>query len=643
MTKVFYRPQLNRCWVSEFVFYCSVFLLIFGVRLSLIHAFGVQTPYWDEWGMGGYLANYVNQGFDWSKIANPTNSHRFAFNSLISTLLFDMNQQQWDPLVSMVSNALIWSAIGVFLIRIIRLQNVDLNTRFIVGMVLLLWLFPTSLVNALWGMQTHTYTMILFSVLGCWWVTKPSGHIKWYLSFILLFFASLTLSGGAMAAVAVSGVYCLLFFFKAKTTKPAIATIVFSSIAAAAGLTLLFIQPSSSYGGGEFSLANATSSFTLALAWPRHDLHLPALIFAAPVLILLKRVLIDKVPTTRFIEFIFCLYAFIVCLAIAIGFARAGDGGGPARRYMEYLSLAVLVSSFALCVLQCKSLRLSKHLNYVLIFSWFLTFLSGFPLQSYIVQETIKEREYLKPIQENTVKSYLHTLDRSHLDNKGFQHVPFPNIDNFIKLLDRMVTADTLPYDFQVRPELKHSHSLTADQIKESPFTKNGTLMASTNTIGTKLIEEDIIGSYMRGPLGMKGVGKFVSNEFELLRPYVAVPIIGYLGYPSTSLTLVNERAGVTIPIVPQEIGSKFAEKWRNIIVEIPRGARGTYRLIAEDLNDQIWIGFAPPRTVGRMSYLTHRLLNNAHYFWQLGVILLLLILVPSISSTLSKRENEHR
>lgn len=56
-------------------------------------------PYWDDWGIGGFLHNYLNGGVAFADFFTPVNEHRMLFNRLISVAVFELNQQQWDPMI----------------------------------------------------------------------------------------------------------------------------------------------------------------------------------------------------------------------------------------------------------------------------------------------------------------------------------------------------------------------------------------------------------------------------------------------------------------------------------------------------------------------------------------------------------------
>jgi len=604
-------------------------LIIFGVRLEVIDAFAVMTPYWDDWGMGGFLNKSITQNLGFIDFVHEANEHRLVFNRLLSLALFNANQQQWDPMVMMVANSLIWTISGLFIVHFARQNAHSINVTIFVGFLLLLWTLPLSLVNILWGIQTHTYTMILFSILGCWYSGKEPLSIKWWFGIFSLAAASLTLAGGTFAAFAVVGTQALIWISNSDNRRKSMTTLLAACATGIFGLILILIQDGNSAPPAHQTFISSAKTFFITLAWPMAKDVWPAFVFMAPILVLAVQSIKNRTVAQPMTRFALSLYGFVVIVALAIAYARGADGMGPARRYFEFLALSSVASFLSLLLIYRAKSAFSGKLFIVLLASWISVFIWALPWLSYVSKATLQERSVLKPIQEKLVKHYLASKDKQGLLGQPFRHVPFPDPHAMATILDDFKSSDILPYTLQApSPIIRHPDTQPKEK-ERSAFIKNGTFKASTATMGFQYFNEDVFGSYKPRDNGMKATGKFESGDFRIDRPYVAIPVTGYLGFNGLSLTLSNVLTGEKIAIEPNQVSSDYAERWRHILVKAPRGY---YRLIAEDQNPKLWFGFATPRTVGRMSYQTQTLLDHGHWVWKIGLFLLFLALRDQIT-----------
>lgn len=138
-------------------------------------------PYWDDWGFASFLQDYQNGKLTFADFLVPINEHRMFFNRLISVAVFELNHQQWDPVVMMLINAGIWTLSGVLLLYITIKHQRQFNALPLILIILMICLYPVSPVNALWGVQTHNYMMILLAVSACWFINQPVLSAQWWL------------------------------------------------------------------------------------------------------------------------------------------------------------------------------------------------------------------------------------------------------------------------------------------------------------------------------------------------------------------------------------------------------------------------------------------------------------------------------
>jgi len=607
--------------LNTVLFILAIILIVAGVRIVLIDLYAAQTPYWDDWMMGAFLSKSVSEGLVFSDFFTDANEHRLVFNRVLSVLIFDLNHQQWDPKLSMIANTLIWAATAAFFFRLV-IKHIDIERRPLLFFVLfILFVFPVSLVNILWGIQTHTYTMILFSVWGCWYTTYRALSKKWWFGIASLAAASLTLAGGTFAAFGVVGVKLLSLIVDKENRRDALISLIAAGLAGGFGLAFILVQPGSSSAPAALTLSDAISAFLKTMSWPYYPYAWPAFILAVPVILLLIQYLRRPHQQTQLSQFALSVFGFALIIALAIAYARGVGGHGPARRYFEFMTLIPIVSLMSFLLLRRAQTGAAKTALSGLLVAWLAIFVLSFPWHHSVVTLTLKERGVIQPAQERLTRTYLNTRDPETLENQPFQHVPFPRNADFITILDEMNEQNTLPALLQAPKAIEWRLDITAAEREESAFMVNGTFIASQGKFKVNRLGEDVFGSYKPRAGGMEATGRFESDVIRIDRSFAAIPFQGYLGYPGLELKLVDVGSGEEFNIAPEVLDSKFNEYWRMIYMPVPRGY---YRLVATDNNPQLWFGFATPRSVGRLSYYVRDVLEHGHWLWKIGLLLLL-------------------
>jgi len=622
--------------VNYLLFLLAAGLLFAGIRFTLIDLYAVQTPYWDDWGIGSFLEYSISSNLSFSDFYQDANEHRMMFNRILTLGLFYANHRQWDPFVSMVANTLIWALIGVFFVRLALRYHHAINTPALLVTLLTLFCLPLSLVNILWGIQTHTYTMILFAVCGCWYSLYKPLSAKWCLGIVSLFAASLTLAGGTFAAISVAAVHFACLVLDSKKRRDNTITAIAALAAGCFGLSLILSQGDTKTMHQTLTLTDAVTTFLKAMSWPNSRWVWPVFISIIPIVWLSFEVAKNRSTPHRLVRFVLSQFLFITLVCIAISYARGAGGLGPARRYFEFMALLPLTSVMAYLLLNIPKAQISRRFIGSLAAGWVALFILSVPWLVYGLKYTLDERAYLKPIQERLVRTYLNTKDSSILSNRPFRHVPFSQPDKFSKALDNMNEADMLPHLLQTPKPIRWSPDYTPALIEGSAFIPNGTFIATKGKFNLKRVGEDVFGSYKPQAGGVNATGRFESLAFKLNRPYASVPVLGYLGYEGLTMKLVDVGSGEEFEVIPREIGSEYAEEWRSVLLPVPRGY---YKIVAEDNHKKLWFGFAAPRSVGRISYYTQKLLDHSVWVWGLGVFLMLISIRGSFINLLAKQD----
>ncbi len=599
----------------------GAFFLIVGLRLEAIRAFADSMPYWDDFTVGHLLFFYESDTMDLYHLIKPANEHRIFFSRLLTLLSFELNQHQWDPKVSMMASTLIWAFSGVFLARIV-INNLPIARAFPpLAIIAATWFIPFSLVNIVWGVQTHTYIMILLIIAGCWWTTEPALSKPWWFGLIALASASLTLAGGTFAAFSVFSIAMLMLIRNGFKDKHELATVMGSLIAGIVGLSLILTQPNVASVDAQLSFYDAFLTFTKTLSWPLVHLTWPSIAFIAPVAILLVQTFVNPQKMTRLARFTLTVYLAIFIIVLAIAYAR-GTGMGPARRYFDYLALMPVMSLLALYQIETTGTRVLKGVVKLLAVAIIAILAWSVPWLNYAFDYTVKDQKQLKTTHEVNVMSYMNTWNDKWLLNKGFRGVPFPRPNDLAKLLKDYNDLDMLPYQLQTRQHVFPDHRLSAQEQAASVFVQDGTALPSQKIYGVRPFGEPVLGSYVQDSGGAAATGTFLSNEFHHNRDYIALQVLGDYGESDLTLKFVEFGSGKEYELKRPKI-SKYAEReqWRYVLQALPKGY---YQIVAEDNSEKHWFGFATPKSVGRLSYQVERLISHSKWVWLLGVLLML-------------------
>lgn len=571
-------------------------------------AYASQTPYWDDWGMGNRMALYMQSGFDPNWLYGLTNEHRAMFSKLTNLLLFKVNNNQWDPYITMVLDAFMWGAIGVFMLCLGFRERSKINPWLFSSLVVVLWTYPLSLFNTLSTIQTYLYYMIIFGVCGFWLLTYKAFSLKWCCGILLVGAASMTAAGGSFAPVAATAVSCFLAIFSQQNRSQHLITAAFASLFAIFGLYIILIQGSTNPVGSKSLVPFLTTLFK-TLSWPASDRAWPSIFFLLPIGLLALGITLKKIPQSRLTTFTLMMAAFGIMLSIAIAYARGARGSGPAERYFDFLTIYLISSALSVMLIQGSPAKFKRVFSRGLALLWISMCILAIPYHLKVSKFQLNDRAKLVPVQDDIMARYSVSSDPEIFKNRAFRQVPFPRASTLQDFMQRLKQTDTLPYSLQP--------SSMALQVKDNAFTMDG-IAEPQNSRYRGL--EHVLGSFNLTSGAQKAMGEYTSEVFIARRPYVMVPVSGHIGFKGTSLSLVGENNGKTVKVAPRTLSSSQDNQWSEILVKAPDTR---YRIVAKDESPKLWFAFAAPRSAGRLSYIVDRIINIGDKIWMFGLVLL--------------------
>lgn len=605
----------------------GLFLVFSGVRIHLIMVYGSQTPYWDDWAMGTRMAMYLESGFDPTWLYGLTNEHRATFSKLTNLFLFKANNHQWDPYVTMVLDAFIWAAIGIILLYIGFREKEKINPWLFSCLVIVLWTYPLSLFNTLSTIQTYIYYMSLLVICGFWLLTYKALSLTWWCGIFCVAAACMTAGGGSFAPIAVTSTSVFLAIFGQQHRKQHIITAAVAGIFAIFGMYLVLSQGSAGVSGSKAFGPFLVSLFK-TLSWPSSNRAWPSIVFLTPITLLALGICFKKIPQSRIATFTLMMAGFGIMLSIAIAYARGVNGSGPAERYFDFLTIYLVASALSLMLIQGNTSKLASNLNSSLAVVWFLMLLIAIPYHLKVSKFQLNDRASLVPVQEDIMARYSVTADPELFKNRNFREVPFPFPNILEGMMKRLNETDALAYNLQ-------SSSMNLN-VSGNAFTMNG-IIDPGNSKYKGL--ENVLGSFNLSSGAQNATGEFSSEVFVARRPYIMVPVSGYLGFKGTSLTLVGESNGNTVEVKPKTLSSSRESDWSEVLVKAPDTE---FRIVAKDESTNLWFAFAAPRSVGRISYFVDRIMGFGPNIWVAGLILLVIAFRQRVSRLVSLKAKQN-
>jgi len=188
----------------------GVVLFAIGAKLALIHYYGTDQPYADQWTAEGL---YLVRGplyyhLDWLQYFSPHGEHRPALSRLWLRGLVAANGGQWDCYAELVANLSLYALFLVLLWRWVARSVGGFALGLAALVMAILFALPCAYENFLWGFQSCFLFMLLAGVVHITWTmqsTRVDG--RWYLAQLvglagLFSIAAGVMSAGALVAVA---------------------------------------------------------------------------------------------------------------------------------------------------------------------------------------------------------------------------------------------------------------------------------------------------------------------------------------------------------------------------------------------------------------------------------------------------------
>jgi hypothetical protein len=344
------QPSNSRTLVREHLGWAlSLFLVILGAKLWLIHQAATSLPLLDQWDGEGadIFLPWLQGNLSFADLVRGHNEHRILFTRLLDLALLQLNHR-WDNLLEVVVNAILHAAtLTVFGCSMAQLLG-RLCWPIIWMALALVSVPPFAWENTLWGFQSQFYFLLLFSLLamvllirsqpltGGWWLGMTAGVA-----------ALFTMASGFLAVAAVIAVLALeKFKSRAPWRSLPLATLAGCALILASGILL---KPSVLQH--QVLQAHSPAAFLAAfgknLAWPLSAWPAFALCNLVPVIVLAWLYLRSRASDLGPEKIVLGLAIWVGLQALAAAYARGADGRPPPSRYMDLSSFTLVAGCLA--------------------------------------------------------------------------------------------------------------------------------------------------------------------------------------------------------------------------------------------------------------------------------------------------------
>ncbi|HUL54581.1 MAG TPA: hypothetical protein VLT83_14355 [Opitutaceae bacterium] len=324
----------------------GVVLFAVGAKLALIHSYGSDQPFADQWAAEGatlFRADLYGR-LGWSNFFLPHGEHHPALTRGLAYALFVANGRQWDNRVEAVANLTIYAAylFGLWLV-VVRLVAVRWQLP-LAGVAALLFGLPANRENFLWGFQSVFLFLLLCGVAHVYGTLRaPRPNWGWAGAQLAGLAGLFSIASGLMSAATV-GLVAGVGILRGRRDAWHWATLAVNVALVGVGLWLL-----SPYAGAPSEPAPSPARVLLSaghlLSWPLPGpwsclvIYLP---WAAAVIQACR-----EKSAGRACALLFGLGAWVALMVLAIAYGRGVGPDAIAVRYFDLLTLGLFVNGVA--------------------------------------------------------------------------------------------------------------------------------------------------------------------------------------------------------------------------------------------------------------------------------------------------------
>jgi len=591
----------------------TLFLLTWGVKLTVIGRFGSDLPNWDQWDAESEhtFLPYLQHRLHFLNLFEPHNEHRVACTKALALGLLVLNGQ-WDARLECVVNAALHAALAVaiFLYGCRRVARPWHGVW--MAAVAALVAPPIAWQNVLGGFHSQQIFLVGFSLAAVALLpAAPAGSARWWGGLVCATLALFTMGSGLLAAGAVAAVLAVSGPPRATVRRHGV-TIAACLLLFGAGWRLRVIDPQEAP-----MQAHSVAAFAEAL-W--HSLQWPAF-FAAPLAVLVWlpwawtgwRSWRGGHSGPVHFRVIFAAGLWVILQFAATAYARGAGGPWPASRYLDTVATGVLVNAFAVLV----ALSTDGFAGWracargALAAAWAVVIaVGGWQHLSDVWRNVLPKVGAQMARRDANTAAYLATGNDHFLDGD----IPYPSKGPLMERLAHPEIRAILPASLRAPLPL-------AGQADPARSFAPGAVAPGT----APRIAPSFVGSYTAAGRAAQGVWRSGPLPAGPRGGYWRIEVTGDLG----------RRAGLSLEMADAQDGARVATiapvdptpaAWTPLYLPAPRQP---VHLVARDANPTAWFAFSAPVQVPAWSYRAMRLAAQGPAMALAAAIAGVLLLIP--------------
>ena len=605
-----------------FFWFCiGFFVFCLGAKWTVIHQYGSDIPYMDQWNGEGTAIILPWLEGEWNFIESfwePHNEHRIGWTRLWS-LGWVLLNDQWDPLLVTTVNSIVHLSVGLVLIFILR--------KFFYGKMY--WLGPLIIVS-------------IYSIPIAWENTLQAFQIQVYLSLGCALFVLSTLtncklnsfSGVLGVIMAFAGIPCLSAAFappaailivrnlRAYKSRTLDKHDILVSATCLITLFLALLSINSTPGHEPFhaqSFFQFIEFFIKICSIPFHQEHwflrlVAASLLQAPFLLFIVKLFRKNGKDWQKCELtLFALGTWLFLQTAAISYSRGNIGIGT--RHLDTFAILLVTNATSLIYLINLPIKNSRFKIKSLSIIW--TTLACIGLVSFSRSE-IKSNLVNFPHTLRTMKVHIHDFITENNATK-FQQVPIsslpfishPFMMNFLqneKVKNILPVGIRKPVNFTEFKNIGFNNELTHNFLREE---------------NSKIRYYSTISSH-----------SYWESEEMMTKSVLPILRIKFAGHSDLSTSSIRIESGGKMH--PLKIKHFNGKGWQSAHLFIPQEF-DTFKFVAECKDPNKWLAFEEPFEIGFGSWLAHQFRKKSYLCLFMGMSLMIFSIFVKIKFAILK------
>lgn len=357
------------------------FAAVFVAQMVLVAVAGTDIPFHDQWNIEGQwlYPQWVDGTLRPAELLQPFNEHRIVWTHLLNLGLFAVNGQ-WDPLVQLWMIAVLRAACAAGLVWLVVPTLEGRGRAVAAGLVTLGFLPVIAWHNVLWGIESHAYFSLGFSLGALALLGREEWSWRRVMAGVVVVVAGLFAMGpSALVPVALLGMAAVRAVERRRIDRK-----IAAQAGLAAGLLVLALSLRAEVpehatlkaaGAGEFLAAAART-----LSWPHVNVPWASVALNLPILVVVGGRMLRRRKAVGGEDFVLLVGGWSAAISLATAWARGGSTellAGVPSRYVDFVVLLPLANVWCAVVLVREEVERSRATVRLVAGAWALFVLVG--------------------------------------------------------------------------------------------------------------------------------------------------------------------------------------------------------------------------------------------------------------------------